>query len=159
MNLQNSTALVTGGSSGIGFAIARMLIQNGARLAITGRDERRLKEAADALKAHPIRADVSSESDVKRTLDEVLKAFGHLDILVNNAGVGVFKNLVDMDRAGFEAVFDQRHRSDAYGTRGGEALHPEKKRQHRQYLFYSESARRTGRHRLLCKQVRASWHD
>ncbi len=74
-------------------------------MAITGRDERRLKEAADNLKAHPIRADVSSESDVKRTLDEVLKAFGHLDILVNNAGVGVFKNLVDMDRAGFEAVF------------------------------------------------------
>jgi len=105
MNLQNSTALVTGGSSGIGFAIARMLIQNGARVAITGRDERRLKEAADALKAHPIRADASNESDVKRTLDEVLKAFGHLDILVNNAGVGVFKNLVDMDRAGFEAVF------------------------------------------------------
>jgi len=105
MNLQNSTALVTGGSSGIGFAIARMLIQNGARVVITGRDERRLKEAADNLKAHPIRADVSSESDVKRTLDEVLKAFGHLDILVNNAGVGVFKNLVDMDRAGFEAVF------------------------------------------------------
>ena len=74
-------------------------------MAITGRDERRLKEAADNLKAHPIRADVSSESDVKRTLDEVLKAFGHLDILVNNAGIGVFKNLVDMDRAGFEAVF------------------------------------------------------
>src|SRR5256712_2975686 len=105
MNLQNSTALVTGGSSGIGFAIARMLIQNGARVAITGRDERRLKEAADALKAHPIRADVSNESDVKKTLDEVLKAFGHLDILVNNAGFGVFKNLVDMDRASFEAVF------------------------------------------------------
>ena len=105
MNLQNSTALVTGGSSGIGFAIARMLIQNGARVAITGRDERKLKEAADALNAHPIRADVSNESDVKKTLDEVLKAFGHLDILVNNAGIGVFKNLVEMDRAGFEAVF------------------------------------------------------
>ena len=74
-------------------------------MAITGRDERKLKEAADALKTHPIRADVSNESDVKRTLDEVLKAFGHLDILVNNAGIGVFKNLVDMDRAGFEAVF------------------------------------------------------
>ena len=74
-------------------------------MAITGRDERKLKEAADALNAHPIRADVSNESDVKKTLDEVLKAFGHLDILVNNAGVGVFKNLVDMDRAGFEAVF------------------------------------------------------
>src|SRR2546426_5993102 len=105
MNLQNSTALVTGGSSGIGFAIAQMLIQNGARVAITGRDERKLKEAANALKAHPIRADVANEADVQRTLGEFLKAFDHLDILVNNAGVGVFKNLVDMEKAGFEAVF------------------------------------------------------
>src|SRR3989442_13379363 len=97
MNLQNSTALVTGGSSGISFAIARTLIQNGARVAITGRDERRLKEAADALKAHPIRAEVSKVVDVKRTVNEALKAYGHLDILVINAGVRVVMNLVEMD--------------------------------------------------------------
>jgi 3-oxoacyl-[acyl-carrier protein] reductase len=105
MKLQNSTALITGGSSGIGYSIAQCLIEAGARVAITGRDERKLKEAADALKAHPIRADVANEADVQRTVSEVLKVFGHLDILVNNAGFGVFKNLVDMDRASFEAVF------------------------------------------------------
>ena len=105
MNLQNSTALITGGSSGIGFAIAKILVDAGGRVAITGRDEKKLYQAAQTLSAVPIRADVTNESDVARTYREVFQAFGHLDILVNNAGSGVFKKLVDMDRAGFDAVF------------------------------------------------------
>lgn len=105
MNLRNVAALITGGSSGIGRAIAESLASSGARVAITGRDKRRLEKAAESMKALPIVADVSNESDVERTYREVFKAFGELDILVNNAGVGVFKNLVDFDRASFEAVF------------------------------------------------------
>jgi 3-oxoacyl-[acyl-carrier protein] reductase len=105
MDLRNATVLITGGSSGIGHAIAQTLTNAGARVAITGRDEGRLKQAAQALKALPIRADVSNEDDVKRTYREVLQSFGHLDVLVNNAGSGVFKNLVDLDRAGFDATF------------------------------------------------------
>jgi len=105
MKLQDATALVTGGSSGIGFAIARTLIQAGTKVAITGRDERKLRQAAETLTAHPIRADVANEADVQRTMSEVLETFGHLDILVNNAGFGVFRKLVDMDKASFEAVF------------------------------------------------------
>src|SRR5258706_9133720 len=92
MNLQNATALVTGGSSGIGFAIAKVLIDSGVRVAITGRDEKRLYKSAEALNAVAVRADVTNEADVSRTYREVLQAFGHLDILVNNAGFGVFKN-------------------------------------------------------------------
>jgi len=105
MNLRNAAALVTGGSSGIGRAIAETLALSGARVAITGRDKRRLTEAAQSMKAVPIVADVSNESDVERTYREVFKEFGELDILVNNAGVGVFKSLVDFDRASFESVF------------------------------------------------------
>jgi 3-oxoacyl-[acyl-carrier protein] reductase len=105
MKLQDSTALITGGSSGIGFAIAQALIQAGAKVAITGRDERKLKQAAEALRAHPIRADVANEDDVQRTMTEFLKVFGHLDVLVNNAGFGVFKKLVDLDKTSFDAVF------------------------------------------------------
>jgi len=105
MNLQNATALVTGGSSGIGYSIAKTLIDAGARVAITGRDEKKLYKAAESLHAVAIRADVSDENDVQRTMRETLQAFGHLDILVNNAGIGVFKKLVDMDRSGFDAVF------------------------------------------------------
>src|SRR3954466_14605702 len=105
MNLQNSVALVTGGSVGIGRAIAQSLAASGARVAITGRDRSRLEEAAKALGVFPIQADVSKEEDVERTYRELLKQFGDLDILGNNAGIGIFKNLVDLDRAGFEAVF------------------------------------------------------
>ncbi len=105
MNLKDATVLVTGGSSGIGRAIARTLTDAGARVAITGRDEKRLNEAASALGAFPIRADVSKEDDVLRTYKEFLDRFGHLDVLVNNAGAGHFKKLVEMERAPFEAIF------------------------------------------------------
>jgi len=105
MNLKDATVLITGGSSGIGRAIAMTLNDAGARIAITGRDERRLKEAASALNVLPIRADVSNETDVARTYREFMAKFGHLDILINNAGSGVFKTLVEMERSRFDAVF------------------------------------------------------
>jgi len=105
MNLHNAVALVTGGTSGIGRAIAHTLASSGARVAVTGRDERRLAETASALKVHAIRADVSKETDADRSVRETIEKFGDLDILVNNAGFGVFKNLVDMDLADFQSVF------------------------------------------------------
>jgi 3-oxoacyl-[acyl-carrier protein] reductase len=105
VNLKGANILITGGSSGIGFSIAKTLGDAGARIAITGRDERRLTEAAATLKALPIRADVSNESDVTRTYKEVLSKFGHLDVLINNAGSGVFKTLVEMEKSKFDAVF------------------------------------------------------
>jgi len=105
MNLTNAIALITGGTAGIGRSIAKTLAESGARVAITGRDKNRLEEAARTLDVFPIHADVSNETDVIRSYREVLAKFGDLDILVNNAGVGVFKSLVDMDRANFDTVF------------------------------------------------------
>jgi 3-oxoacyl-[acyl-carrier protein] reductase len=105
MQIKGSTALITGGSSGIGRAVAEMLVGLGARVAITGRDLARLQEVARTIGAHPIQADVAREADVVKTMEVVLREFGHLDTLVNNAGIGVFKPLVEMDLASFEAVF------------------------------------------------------
>lgn len=105
MNLKGSTALVTGGSNGIGLAIAKTLIEAGAKVAITGRNEKRLATAAKAIGAHPIHADVAKEADVLRSYRELFQTFEHLDILVNNAGFGVIKPLVEMDLASFEQVF------------------------------------------------------
>jgi 3-oxoacyl-[acyl-carrier protein] reductase len=105
MNLTNATVLITGGSAGIGRAIAASLAGAGARIAITGRDERKLTAAAAALGAHAIRADVANEADVVRSYDEFLRTFGHLDVLINNAGVGTFKPLVDTGRKHFDDVF------------------------------------------------------
>src|SRR5207249_5435582 len=133
MNLRNATALITGGSSGIGFAIAKVLIDAGNRVAITGRDEKKLYKAAEMLHAVPIRADVTNEADIVRTYREVFQAFAELDILVNNAGSGVFRKLVDMDRASFEAVFaNECDRSHVDGPRSRETFHPAEPRQHYQ---------------------------
>jgi 3-oxoacyl-[acyl-carrier protein] reductase len=105
MDLRNRVALITGGSSGIGYAIADTLARAGARVAITGRSRERLEAAAAALGAHPITGDVSREEDVRRTWREALDHFGQIDVLVNNAGTGAFTPLVDMDRETFERTF------------------------------------------------------
>jgi 3-oxoacyl-[acyl-carrier protein] reductase len=104
MQLNQATALITGGSSGIGLAIAKTLTEAGTKVAITGRHRDRLTAAEQSLGVYAINADVSNEDDVKRTMDEVLAEFGHLDILINNAGFGVFHELIDQDRTSFEAV-------------------------------------------------------
>ncbi len=105
MDLNQAVVLITGGSSGIGRAAARVLAQAGARVAITGRDPERLAEAAKSLGALGIQADVSNEADVLRTFREVKEKLGDLDVLINNAGVGVLKELTDMDLASFQDVF------------------------------------------------------
>ena len=105
MNLTNAVALITGGSAGIGYSIAKTLAESGARVAITGRDKGRLEQAAKALGVTPIQANVAKEADVERTYKEVLAKFGDLDILVNNAGIGTFKPLVEIDKANFDAIF------------------------------------------------------
>jgi 3-oxoacyl-[acyl-carrier protein] reductase len=105
MDLKNAVVLITGGSSGIGRAAAQVLAQAGARVAITGRDPERLAEAARSLGVVGIQADVSNEADVLRTFREVKEKLGDLDVLINNAGVGVLKELIDQDRASFDAVF------------------------------------------------------
>ena len=64
MDLKNAVALITGGSSGIGRAIAQAFAASGARVAITGRDERRLTKTARELGVHPIHASVAVEADV-----------------------------------------------------------------------------------------------
>ncbi len=97
--------MISGGSSGIGHAAAQVLAQAGARVAITGRDATRLAEAASSLGVVGIQADVANEADVLRTFQEFKEKIGDLDVLINNAGIGVFKELADMDRASFDAVF------------------------------------------------------
>jgi 3-oxoacyl-[acyl-carrier protein] reductase len=105
MDLTGKVALITGGTAGIGRAIAKTLTHAGARVAITGRDEKRLAQIAREDNVLAIRADVANEDDVKRTYDEVLAKFGDLDILVNNAGFGIFKPLAEFDRESFDSVF------------------------------------------------------
>jgi 3-oxoacyl-[acyl-carrier protein] reductase len=105
MNLTQAKALVTGGSSGIGEGIAKALIAQGAKVAITGRNVAKLEAAARAMGAVAIPADVSKEADAQRAVAEAIAQLGGLDILVNNAGLGAFKPLLEMSLAEFENTF------------------------------------------------------
>src|SRR5688500_525787 len=96
--LAGKTAFVTGGSRGIGLAVAKALLAQGAAVVITGTDQGRLDSAAKALAADkllPVRCDVRNYAEVQAAMSKAIQRFGGLDILVNNAGVGVFKPVAE----------------------------------------------------------------
>lgn len=105
MNLKDKCVLITGGSSGIGRATAKLMREKGAEVAITGRDEASLQKTAQELDVFPIRADVSSEADVLETYRIFMEKFGRLDVLVNNAGIGEFVSLTDVKLEDMQRVF------------------------------------------------------
>src|ERR687897_2710118 len=84
-----ASALVTGGSSGIGLAIARALKEDGYELTVSSRREEKVDAAANELGAHGVAADVSREEDCERLVAAHRERFGSLDVLVNSAGIGV----------------------------------------------------------------------
>ncbi len=101
--LEGKIALVTGGGSGIGEAIARAFIAAGAKVAITGRDAKKLEAVAQAIGATPIQADVADEASVAALFQAVDRTFHGLDILVNNAGItGPVSRAADMDIAAWD---------------------------------------------------------
>lgn len=89
MRLAGKTALITGGNSGIGLATARLFQAEGARVAITGRNQKTLDSAAEVLGngALAIQADVTNVEQMERTVAAVVKRFGKLDIVFANAGI------------------------------------------------------------------------
>ena len=82
-------ALITGGSSGIGLAIARMLRDDGFELTLSARTPEKLESAANELGAHAVIANVADDEDCERLVEEHKERFGRLDVLVNSAGVGL----------------------------------------------------------------------
>ena len=89
LDLQGRCAVVTGGATGIGLAIAQRLERSGARLSLWDRDEAALAQGATALARppHTARVDVSDETQVGRARDETLKSLGQVDVLVCSAGI------------------------------------------------------------------------
>ena len=105
MELKNTIALVTGGSEGIGRAIAEALAGQGCRVTITGRREEAVRDTAEELGLDWIVGDVGIEDDAVRTVASVIEKHGRLDILVNNAGYGLFKSLVDTTFEELQGVY------------------------------------------------------
>jgi 3-oxoacyl-[acyl-carrier protein] reductase len=103
-------SIVTGGSKGIGLAIARALLARAGQVTITGRSGADLKTAAQALGGADavlaISADVREPADAQRIVDETVRRFGGLDVLVNNAGIGKFANVADMQVDDWRQIID-----------------------------------------------------
>lgn len=96
MNTSNNTVLITGGSAGIGFAIARLLSQKGNHVIITGRNRERLDEAAAKLSnVTAIVCDVTNEEDVRALTTRIELEFPQLNVLINNAGEAYLHQLND----------------------------------------------------------------
>jgi 3-oxoacyl-[acyl-carrier protein] reductase len=106
--LAKKIALVTGGSRGIGYAIAQLLTAQGATAVITGRAAADLELARQRLGGQTLAldADVRNPDQVERAVQHAVDRFGGLDILVNNAGVGVFGNLADLTISQWQNVLE-----------------------------------------------------
>ena len=111
--LAGRTVLVTAAAgTGIGFATARRCAEEGARLVISDKHERRLGEAADAIEEQvgvrplAVPCDVTIEQDVQRLFGQSFETLGYLDVVVNNAGLGGTADLIDMTDEQWNVVLD-----------------------------------------------------
>lgn len=99
ISLEGKVAIITGAGQGIGLAIAQLYAKYGAAVAMVDVSDKCVEEAGKicelGTKAQAFKCDVTSEDDVKKTVEAVMKAFGHIDILVNNAGIIVRKTVLD----------------------------------------------------------------
>jgi NAD(P)-dependent dehydrogenase (short-subunit alcohol dehydrogenase family) len=99
VNLLGKVAVITGGTKGIGFAIAEALVKDGASVFVCARDKGDVRRAIEKLSTHGPAAgevcDVRSEDQVRMMLEECGRVFGGIDILVNNAGMGIFGKTVE----------------------------------------------------------------
>ena len=119
IDLTGRTALVTGGTRGIGLEIATSLSRAGAKVAIAGRDADRATQAAAALGSgtQGFAADLGATGDAQRLVDDVERALGSLDILVNNAGLTRDNVLVRIKDEDWDAVIDTNLRGAFAATR------------------------------------------
>jgi 3-oxoacyl-[acyl-carrier protein] reductase len=120
---ENRVALVTGGSRGIGFAVARQLGADGFAVAISARNAEgvasaieRLEKLVPSAKFAGTAADARSEGDQKALVDFVGNTFGRLDVLVNNAGIGEFESVEKLEPERFRAVVETNLFGPYYAT-------------------------------------------
>lgn len=117
--LQDKVALVTGGTSGIGLATAKLFAAQGARVFITGRRQAELDAAAASIpNATGIRADSSSNADLQRLFETIREQAGHIDVLYVNAGGGSMAPLGTITAEHFDDAFDRNVKGMVFTVQG-----------------------------------------
>jgi 2-dehydro-3-deoxy-L-rhamnonate dehydrogenase (NAD+) len=107
-SFQNQTAIITGAASGLGLAIAKSLSTKGVRLALLDKNIDSLASLKEEIKCSVFAVDITRESEVKQTINEIADQFGHIDILVNSAGITGITNIKSHETAtdNVKQVFD-----------------------------------------------------
>ena len=105
-NTIQKVAIVTGGASGIGLAIAENFVKHGIRTVVAGRDEKKLDAARKKLgdMCYAMRCDLSNLSEIPNLVDVVIHRFGQIDILVNNAGINMKKEFTEVTNEEFQQI-------------------------------------------------------
>lgn len=109
-SLQNKVAYITGGSKGIGFGIAKILVDNGMKVALTSRSMEAAQKAAaslgDETKVLSLQSNVSSLADETAAVQSTIEQFGKLDVLIANAGIGHFASIEDLTEAQWKETIE-----------------------------------------------------
>jgi len=118
MKLSGKVAIITGASRGIGKAIAKEFVANGASVVICGKDKTKLDQTVKELGAFAIPADITKESEVQNLINKTVEKFGRLDILVNNAGIfPKIKLLHEISDSEWRDVLDVNLNGPFYATK------------------------------------------
>jgi len=122
MDLDNKVVIITGGSKGIGRALAVRFAKEGARIAISARGKESLTQAENEIKSFgndtfAFSGDMRKEKDIKLFVNGTLKNLGQIDILINNAGYGKFANIAEMSTSDWDDMFNLNVRGLFIATR------------------------------------------
>ena len=109
-NLEGKVAYITGGTKGIGYGIAETLLSAGMKVAISGRDIHKAKDAAEQLGTREsvlaLASDVTKPEDEEKAVSAVLKKWGQLDVVIANAGVGIFRPVDELSTEEWRKMID-----------------------------------------------------
>lgn len=108
-NIENKVAYITGGTKGIGFGIAKALLENGVKVAISGRDIDAVEKAKDELgnqNVLALQSDVRNFDDEMKAVEKIIATYGRLDIVIANAGLGKFAPVDEMSLEDWNVMID-----------------------------------------------------
>jgi 3-oxoacyl-[acyl-carrier protein] reductase len=106
MDLKTAKVIITGGSSGIGYETAKLLMSKGAKVVICSRNKEEIEKVAEEIGALGLQADISNEKEVSLLFENAIAQLNGLNVIVNNAGIGLIKPLVQTELEDFTRIWE-----------------------------------------------------